>query len=131
WRALRARAQACPELGLRVRDRGGCAYPVWERRAVDDGQFVVHELDGSAWTGCLDAVAALASHQLDAREVTWRLHLFAPVDVPAAAVAGRRAAVAEHAGGPHTPSTGSRRRGRTGCTASRFAAGVAFECATR
>ena len=87
-RELRERAHGCADLTLRVRDRGGVAYPEWARRDVDDGQFLVHDVTDRTWTGCLDAVAGLAGYQLDATDMTWRLHLFTPVDVPGAGGAG-------------------------------------------
>ncbi len=75
---LTRRAAACPALGLRIVDDCALRYPAWVSGPVTPDQFVVHEgpLD---WTGCLDALAAVAEHQLDARVGTWRLHLFAPV----------------------------------------------------
>jgi len=79
-RVLRERAVACPDLGLRVDDRGPLTYPAWVTRGVGDDQFVIHELDEPSWPGCLAAVGALANRQLDAREMVWRLHVFTPVD---------------------------------------------------
>lgn len=75
---LRERALACPDLQLRVDDGNRWRYPRWVPAPVQDNAFRVHdaELD---WPACLDAVAALAEDQLDARESAWRLHLFAPV----------------------------------------------------
>jgi hypothetical protein len=40
----------------------------------------VHELDDRTWAGCLAAVAALSENQLDAQAMTWRLHVFSPVE---------------------------------------------------
>lgn len=76
---IRDRADRCPELGLRIQDRGGIGYPVWVPRGVGDDQFVVHHLAADGWADCLTAVAALADEQLDARRCAWRLHVFAPV----------------------------------------------------
>lgn len=85
---VRTRAQCRPEFGLRIADSGVWTYPVWEPRAVDDEQFVVHELTDATWQGCLDAVARLTDSQLDARQITWRLHVFPGLDgVPGAAEA--------------------------------------------
>jgi len=86
-RRIRDRVQSCGELRLRVRERGGLRYPQWVTADVDDRQFVVHELSDDTWAGCLAAVAALADHQLDAREMTWRLHVYPGVrGVPGAEV---------------------------------------------
>ena len=77
---IRLRAQNCPELRLRVEERNGLSYPAWVTGDVDPDQFVVHDLNDSSWAGCLAAVTGLAEHQLDARRMTWRLHVFTPVD---------------------------------------------------
>lgn len=77
---IRQRAQNCPELRLRVEERNGLSYPAWVTGDVEPDQFVVHGLNDSTWPGCLAAVARLAEHQLDARRMTWRLHVFTPVD---------------------------------------------------
>ena len=76
----KARAARCAELTVRVDDSAALRYPVWAPCAVDDGQFAVHELDEPAWDGCLSAVSALSADQLDARRVSWRLHVFPAVD---------------------------------------------------
>ncbi|KLO36230.1 hypothetical protein ABW17_22805 [Mycobacterium nebraskense] len=73
------RARACPELTLRVRDRGPLAYPRWVPAAVRPDQVVRHDLDDQTWAGCLAAVVALAGDQLDVRRMPWRLHVFTPV----------------------------------------------------
>lgn len=73
-----ARARACPDLTMRVDDRGVLTYPRWVPGA-DHIDVVRHEPVDDTWRGCLDAVAALADDQLDARRAPWRLHLFAPV----------------------------------------------------
>ena len=70
------RAGACPELGLRVVDTGFWSYPEWAHRAVGADHVVVHDLPDASWDGCLAAVAAMGGEQLDARELTWRLHVF-------------------------------------------------------
>jgi hypothetical protein len=77
---IRRRGQNCPELRLRVEERNGLSYPAWVTGDVEPDQFVVHELNDNSWAGCLAAVAGLAEHQLDARRMTWRLHVFTPVD---------------------------------------------------
>lgn len=71
---IRARAQRCPELRLRVRDRV-FGYPQWVSGDVAPDQFVVHETPG-AWRDCLTAVAGLAAAQVDPRRMAWRLHVF-------------------------------------------------------
>jgi len=75
------RARAVPDLGLRIADVD-CAldYPYWVRRSVDRDQVVVHTEGSTEWSDCLRVVAALADDQLDAREYTWRLHLFEGVE---------------------------------------------------
>ena len=70
------RARACPELGLRIVDTGFWSYPVWARRDVGAEQAIVHDIPDANWDGCLAAVAAMVDEQLDAREMTWRLHVF-------------------------------------------------------
>ena len=77
---IRGRAHNCPELRLRVDERNGLSYPAWVTGDIEPDQFVVHDLDDRSWAGCLAAVAGLAEHQLDARRMTWRLHVFTPVD---------------------------------------------------
>lgn len=77
---LAARARTCSELSTRVDDDGSWGYPTWVRRDVDRSQFVVHDLDGPTWTGCLAAVGALVDEQLDATDTAWRLHVFTDVD---------------------------------------------------
>jgi hypothetical protein len=56
---VRERAQRCPELRLRVRDRGALTYAEWVAAAVDEVQFVAHDLADSSWSGCLAAIARL------------------------------------------------------------------------
>jgi len=77
---IRLRAQTCPELRLRVGERNGLTYPAWVTGDVEPDQVVVHDLEENSWAGCLAAVAALAEHQLDARQMTWRLHVYTPID---------------------------------------------------
>lgn len=82
---LLRRARACPDLALRIDDRGALRYPAWVRRDVMPDQVVVHG-QAAGWRQCLDAVAALADKQLDLRDAAWRLHVFSPVPgVPGAA----------------------------------------------
>ena len=84
---IRLRAQTCPELRLRVGERNGLTYPAWVTGDVEPNQVVVHDLDDNSWAGCLAAAAGLAEHQLDARRMTCRLHVFTPVDgLPGAGV---------------------------------------------
>jgi hypothetical protein len=77
---IRERARACPELRLRIRDRGFLMYPTWVDGDVTADQFVVHDLEDRTWAGCLAAVARLGESQLDAQALSWRLHVFAPVE---------------------------------------------------
>jgi hypothetical protein len=84
-RVIRERSRACSELRLRVQDRGFLAYPAWVAGEVTADQFVVHDLTDRTWAGCLTAVAQLGENQLDAQAMTWRLHVFTPVEgVPGA-----------------------------------------------
>lgn len=86
---VRSRAEACPELALRVRDDRRLTYPAWVQRPVGDDQFVVHDLGEPGWNELLDAVAGLADHQLDATSATWRLHVFPTVHgIPGADATG-------------------------------------------
>ncbi|MGV0836049.1 WS/DGAT domain-containing protein [Mycolicibacterium thermoresistibile] len=86
---VRRRAEGCPELGVRIAERGGAGFPTWMPRAVGDDQFVIHHLHADSWTDCLAAVAGLADAQLDARVAAWRLHIFTPVrGIPTADSAG-------------------------------------------
>ena len=97
-RRIRRRAQKCPELRLRVEERNALTYPAWVTGDVEPDQVVVHDLDDSSWAGCLAAVAGLAEHQLDARRMTWRLHVFTPVDaLPGAGVGTVAVLQATHA----------------------------------
>jgi hypothetical protein len=77
---IRRRAQSCPALTLRVAERNAITYPEWVTGDVEPDQFVVHDLTDSSWAGCLTATAGLVEQQLDAGLMTWRLHVFAPVD---------------------------------------------------
>ena len=77
---LAARARGCPDLMVRVDDRGGLGYPTWRHRGVDRSQFVVHDLENRTWAGCLAEVCRLIADQLDARAAAWRLHVFTGVD---------------------------------------------------
>ena len=95
---IRLRAQTCPELRLRVGERNGLTYPAWVTGDVEPDQVVVHDLEDSSWAGCLAAVAALAEHQLDARRMTWRLHVYTPIDaLPDAGVGSVAVLQATHA----------------------------------
>ena len=84
---IRLRAQNCPELILRIAEGNGLTYPSWTAGDVGPDQVVVHALADISWSGCLAAAAALAEYQLDAGRMTWRLHVFTPVDaLPGAGV---------------------------------------------
>ncbi|MGE5697052.1 MAG: DUF1298 domain-containing protein [Candidatus Sericytochromatia bacterium] len=71
-------AATCPDLALRVDERGSLRYPAWVHRDVTADQVVVHG-PTPGWRQCLDAVAALADDQIDQRDAAWRLHVFSPV----------------------------------------------------
>jgi hypothetical protein len=77
---VRARARACQELRLRVEDRSVLSYPRWVTGDVLRDQVVVHDLSDNSWASCMTAIAGLGEEQLDARTMTWRLHLFTSVD---------------------------------------------------
>jgi hypothetical protein len=96
--SVRARVRGCPELRLRVAEPSGLTYPGWVTGDVEPDQFVVHDLTDSSWAGCLAAAAGLVEQQLDAGRMTWRLHLFAPVDaLPGAGVGTVAVLQATHA----------------------------------
>jgi hypothetical protein len=85
-------------LRLRVEERGALTYPAWVACDVEPEQFVVHGLTDNSWATCLAAVAELAERQLDAARMTWRLHVFSPVDgLPAAGVGTVAVMQATHA----------------------------------
>ncbi len=95
---IQQRARNCPELRLRVEECNALTYPAWVTGDVRPDQFVLHDLADKRWAGCLAAVAGLAEHQLDARRMTWRLHLFTPVDgLPGAGVGTVAVLQATHA----------------------------------
>ncbi|MDX1886079.1 WS/DGAT domain-containing protein [Mycolicibacterium sp. 120270] len=77
---VRRRADACPELRVRIRDGGPLTYPTWVDGPIDADRFSVHELDDNSWQGCLAFVCRLADSQLDPRVSPWRVHVFSPVD---------------------------------------------------
>lgn len=86
---VRGRAEACPDLALRIQDGLPVVYPGWAPRPVTGDQFVVHDLGAPTWNDCLDAVRALADDQLDATDTTWRLHIYPRVrDTPRAEGSG-------------------------------------------
>jgi hypothetical protein len=96
--SVQARACCCLELMLRVEEHSPLAYPAWVAGDVQPDQFVIHELADNSWAGCLAAVAALAERQLDASLMTWRLHVFTPVDgLPGAGVGTVAVLQATHA----------------------------------
>ncbi|SOX55607.1 DUF1298 domain-containing protein [Mycobacterium ahvazicum] len=76
---VRRRAQACPELTLRVEDGCALTYPRWVPTAVTPEQVVCHHLADRSWQACLSAVAGFADSQLDLRRMPWRVHVFTPV----------------------------------------------------
>lgn len=76
-RRIGERARRCPELGLRIHERGPLVYPEWVSGEVAADQFAVHSVDD--WSDCLEAVTRLNDDQLDARVMTWRLHVFPSV----------------------------------------------------
>ena len=73
------RADACPDLRMRVRDGSRMTYPRWVPAAVGPEQVVWHDLGDESWRGCLRAVVGLADDQLDIRRMPWRVHVFNPV----------------------------------------------------
>jgi WS/DGAT C-terminal domain len=82
-------ARTSPDLSQRIEDSSRWLYPVWVRHDVNAGQFTVHDLADTSWTGCLTAVNALVADQLDPRVMPWRLHLFTGVrGIPGVAGAG-------------------------------------------
>lgn len=97
---IRGRALGCAELRLRVRDRSFLTYPAWVTGDVRADQFVVHDLAEPTWASVLAAVAGLSERQLDARAMSWRLHVFSPVEgVPGADVGTVAVLQATHAFG--------------------------------
>lgn len=76
---VRARANDCGELRLRVEDGNALTYPAWVGADVAADRFTVRELDDNSWAGCLAVVSELADDQLDARVCPWRLHIFTAV----------------------------------------------------
>jgi hypothetical protein len=113
-----SRARGCPDLTVRIDDRGGLSYPAWARRDVDRSQFVVHDLEDRTWASCLREVSRLIDDQVDARVTAWRLHLFTDVDgVPGVAGAGTVAVLQiSHAlgGGGRTSAHAALMFGRVG-----------------
>ncbi len=104
--SIRRRARECAELRLRVEERFSLTYPAWVTGDVEPDQFVVHDLADSSWAACLAAVAGLADSQLDAARMTWRLHVFTPVDgLPGAGVGTVAVMQATHAFGDGTRSS--------------------------
>lgn len=77
---VRDRARDCPELRLRIAERGAWSYPVWAPCEVAPDQFVVHELADRSWASCLAAVQRLSDDQLDQLVMSWRLHVFPAID---------------------------------------------------
>ncbi|MCV7051344.1 DUF1298 domain-containing protein, partial [Mycobacterium heidelbergense] len=73
------RARACPELTMRVGERGRLAYPSWVPADVGPERVARHDLADHSWHACLAAVAGLADDRLDVRRMPWRLHVFTPV----------------------------------------------------
>ena len=73
------RARTCPDLTMRVQERSSLAYPRWVAASVGPEQVVCHDLPDRSWGDCLAAVVGLGDAQLDARRMSWRLHVFTPV----------------------------------------------------
>ena len=73
------RARRCPDLTMRVQERGSLGYPRWVPASVGPEQVVCHDLRDPSWRDCLAAVAGLVDAQLDARRMPWRLHVFTPI----------------------------------------------------
>ena len=67
-------ARRSPDLCLRVRDDSRWDYPHWVPAMVGADRFRTYPSSG--WIDCLAAVVGLVDHQLDAREMPWRVHLF-------------------------------------------------------
>ncbi|CAM5730250.1 WS/DGAT domain-containing protein [Mycolicibacterium aubagnense] len=79
---VRRNVTACPELSVRIDDPNSWDYPCWVPYHVTGDWSVVHELDDTSWSRCLEAIGALADDQLDATVRPWRLHVFAGVEGP-------------------------------------------------
>ncbi|MFI2840548.1 WS/DGAT domain-containing protein [Mycolicibacterium sp. PDY-3] len=78
---LIAQARNSVDLSRRVHDESRLLYPEWVPAEVDRDRFTIYPSGG--WSDCLSAVVALVDHQLDARVMPWRIHLFVGVtDVP-------------------------------------------------
>ncbi|BBX86511.1 DUF1298 domain-containing protein [Mycolicibacterium aubagnense] len=77
---VRRNVTACPELLVRIDDSNAWRYPCWVPYDATADWFVVHELDDTSWSRCLEAIGALADDQLDATVRPWRLHVFAGVE---------------------------------------------------
>jgi hypothetical protein len=73
------RARSCPDLTMRVHDGSPVTYPRWVPAPVSPEQVVCHDLVDRSWHGCLAAIVGLADHQLDIRQMLWRVHVFTPV----------------------------------------------------
>jgi WS/DGAT C-terminal domain len=87
--ALAANARTSPDLSQRIDDGARLRYPAWVASQVDESRFLVRDLDERTWPGCLAAVSGLVDHQLDARVLPWRLHIFPGIEgMPGAAGAG-------------------------------------------
>jgi hypothetical protein len=76
---LRARAEACDELRLRVVEAGAWRYPRWRRGEIGADQFVIRDAGGVDWQRCLDTAAGLRGDPLDLHRMTWRAHIFPKV----------------------------------------------------
>ncbi len=82
---IRRRAEAIPELCLRVHDDGPWRYPRWVSGSVRPEQFVVHPGSAGEWQDsleqdrleqdCLESVAKLLADQLEVSEMAWRVHI--------------------------------------------------------
>lgn len=74
-----ARAATIGDLRLRVREVPVRADRPYWTPMTPDASLIRLQHGPMTWTGCLDAVAALLTEQLDACESPWRLQLFGPV----------------------------------------------------
>ncbi|MGU3497483.1 WS/DGAT domain-containing protein [Mycobacterium sp. C31M] len=72
-------ARTSPDLSQRIGDESRWRYPAWVPFRVDAAGFTVHDA-GLSWADCLAAVTGLVDHQLDPREIPWRLYVFPGVD---------------------------------------------------
>jgi hypothetical protein len=102
---VRQRGRACPDFTTRIRDDNRLTYPRWVPSPVVPEQVIRHDLADDSWDGCLAAVMDLADSQLDIRRITWRVHVFTPVQgIPGVTGPGSVAVVQI----PHAVADGTR-----------------------